>query len=280
MSLTQSIVSAEWLKENLDNRDLKIIDCRFRLPNPDWGYQQYQTSHIKHAYYLDLNRDLSSPVSTHGGRHPLPNSHKFEQKLAQIGIIKNKTLVIAYDDSRFAFSARLWWLLRYFGHQSVALLDGGWQEWQRLNFPTDNLTPVAAQGSFVATEQSDWIVDIKQVKQRQNNPQTVIIDARSSDRYEGKTEPIDPVAGSIATAKNVFWQKMTTEEGKWLTKAELEQIWQQYHDYEEIIVYCGSGVTACVDIFALEMINLTQFKLYPGGWSDWCSYANNFAGES
>lgn len=277
MSPTQSLVSAEWLKENLDNPNVKIIDCRFRLPNPDWGYQQYQDSHIKNAYYLDLNQDLSSPISTHGGRHPLPNLAEFSEKLTQIGIIKNETLVIIYDDSRSAFSARLWWLVRYLGHQQVALLDGGWQEWQRLNFPTDNIIPHPVKGSFVPTYQPNSIVDIDQLKQQQNNPQTVIIDARSRDRYRGETEPIDPIAGSIPTAKNVFWQEMTTEKGKWKSKAELEQIWQPYQDYEEIIVYCGSGVTACVDIFALEMINLTQYKLYPGGWSDWCSYPSNFA---
>jgi thiosulfate/3-mercaptopyruvate sulfurtransferase len=276
MSLTQSIVSAEWLKENLDNPQIKIIDCRFCLPQPDWGYRQYQDSHIENAYYLDLNQDLSSPVKTHGGRHPLPNSGKLAQKLAQIGIIKNKTVVIAYDDSRFAFSARLWWLLRYLGHQPVALLDGGWQEWQRRNYPTDNLIPPSFNGSFVPTEQTDKIVDINQLKQRQNNPQTVIIDARSGDRYRGETEPIDPIAGSIPTAKNVFWQEMTTETGKLKSKAELTKIWQPYQDYDEIVVYCGSGVTACVDILALEMINLTQSKLYLGGWSDWCSYPSNF----
>ncbi len=277
MSPIQSLVSAEWLKENLDNPNVKIIDCRFRLPNPDWGYQQYQNSHIKNAYYLDLNKDLSSPISTHGGRHPLPNFQEFSEKLAQIGIIKNETLVIAYDDSLSAFSARLWWLLRYLGHQQVALLDGGWQEWQRLDFPTDNLIPNSLKGSFVPTYQPNSIVDIDQLKQQQNKPQTVIIDARSGDRYRGETEPIDPIAGSIPTAKNVFWQEMTNETGKWKSKAELGQIWQPYQDYEEIIVYCGSGVTACVDIFALERINLTQYKLYPGGWSDWCSYPSNFA---
>lgn len=276
MSPTQSIVSAEWLKENLDNPNIKIIDCRFRLPQPDWGYQQYQDSHIKNAYYLDLNQDLSSPVETHGGRHPLPNPDKFAQKLAEIGIIQNQTLVIPYDDSRFTFSARLWWLLRYFGHQSVALLDGGWHEWQRLNFPTDNVIPSAIPGSFVVTEQSNWIVDIDTVKQKQGQSHSVIIDARSPDRYLGKTEPIDPIAGSIPTAKNVFWQEMSTETGKLKSIPELEQIWQPYRDYQEIIVYCGSGVTACVDILSLEMINVTQYQLYVGGWSDWCSYPNNF----
>lgn len=276
MSPTQSIVSTEWLKENLDNPQIKIIDCRFRLPQPDWGYEQYQDSHIKNAYYLDLNKHLSRPLETHGGRHPLPNSEHFAEKLAEIGIIKNETFVIAYDDFRFAFSARLWWLLRYLGHQSVAMLDGGWQEWQRLGFPTDNVIPTSVKGSFVPTEQRDLILDVEEVKKRQNQPNKVIIDARSSDRYLGKTEPIDPIAGSIPTAKNVFWQEMTTEDGKLKSIAELKEIWQPYQDYQEIVVYCGSGVTACVDIFALEMINLTQSKLYAGGWSDWCSYPSNF----
>jgi thiosulfate/3-mercaptopyruvate sulfurtransferase len=276
MGQTQTIVSAQWLKDNLDNPNVKIIDCRFRLSQTDWGYQEYNNSHIQNAYYLDLNQDLSSPIQNHGGRHPLPDIGVLTQKLEKIGIIKNQTTVVVYDDARFAFASRLWWLLQYLGHGEVFILDGGWQGWTKLGYPVNNITPSLSQGSFLPQPQSDWLVDIEYVKQCQNSDSTVIIDTRSGDRYRGEVEPIDPVAGSIPSAKNVFWQEMTTDTGKLKSLKALESIWQKYKNYQEIIVYCGSGVTACVDIFALKTINVNHCKLYIGGWSDWCSYPENF----
>ncbi|NCO76471.1 MAG: sulfurtransferase [Cyanobacteria bacterium] len=272
MGHTKTTVSAQWLKDNLDNPQVKIIDCRFLLSESDWGYQQYNHSHIENAYYFHLNQDFSSPIQPHGGRHPLPDNQVFADKLAQIGIIQNQTTVVIYDSSRFAFSARLWWLLRYLGHNQVFVLDGGWQQWQQLNYPVTNITPTLSQGYFSPQPQQDWLVNIDYVKQVLNSNSTVIIDARSGDRYRGEVEPIDPVAGSIPSAQNIFWQEMTTEEGKLKSVEELKAIWQPYQNYPEIIVYCGSGVTACVDILALNTINLCQCKLYSGGWSDWCSY--------
>ncbi|WP_069790921.1 sulfurtransferase [Cyanobacterium sp. IPPAS B-1200] len=272
MGQHQSIVSAEWLKDNLNNPDIKIIDCRFRLPDANWGYQQYNHSHIKNAYYLDLNNHLSNTVTDHGGRHPLPDNKLLATKFEQIGIIKNKTTVVVYDDSRFAFCARLWWLLRFLGHHQVFILDGGWHHWQQLNYPTDNVIPSDGQGSFIPEPNFDLTVDIQQVKQAQTSPTVATIDARSGDRHLGKTEPIDPIAGSIPHSHNVFWQQNSTPEGFLKSKLDLETIWQAYLKYPEIIAYCGSGVTACVNIFALETIGYHNCKLYAGGWSDWCSY--------
>lgn len=148
MSSTQVTVSAQWLKDNLGRSDLKIIDCRFRLADSHWGYQEYQKSHIENAYYLDLNQDLSDVVQSHGGRHPLPKIDVFTSKLEEIGIIKGETTIIVYDDLRFAFSARLWWLLRYLGHCRIFILDGGWQEWQKLGYPVSNKIPDRVRGSF------------------------------------------------------------------------------------------------------------------------------------
>ena len=277
MGQTQTIVSAQWLKENLDNPNVKIIDCRFRLSDPDWGYQQYTNSHITNSYYLHLNQDLASSVQLHGGRHPLPDTHVLADKFAQMGIIHHETTIVAYDDFRFAFASRLWWLLQYFDHDRVFLLDGGWQEWTNLNYPVTSEIPQSlAYGSFVPQPRLDWLVDIDYVRQCQSSSDCVIVDARSLDRYLGKVEPIDPIAGSIPRAKNIFWQDMTTEEGKLKSMEELTEIWQGYKDYQEIIVYCGSGVTACVDIVALRSIGVNQCKLYVGAWSDWCSYPENF----
>lgn len=272
----QTTVSAQWLKDNLHNPNVIIIDCRFRLSESDWGYQQYNYSHIDNAYYLDLNKDLSSLIQTHGGRHPLPDIQVFTQKLEAMGIFHQKTTVVVYDDSRFAFASRLWWLLQYLGHDQVFILDGGWQQWIQLNYPISNIKPSFCQGSFSPTFQSHWLVDIDYVKFHQYSDSTVIIDARSGDRYKGQIEPIDPVAGCIPSAKNIFWQEMTTDNHNLKSLTQLETIWHPYKNYEEIIVYCGSGVTACVDIVALKTINIDHCKLYAGGWSDWCSYVENF----
>ena len=277
MDSAQTTVSPLWLKENLDHPEVKIIDCRFRLSDADWGFQEYSHSHIPNSYYLNLNQDLSSTVQNHGGRHPLPDSKVLADKLAQIGIIKDKTMVVVYDDNLFAFAARLWWLMDYLGHSKVVILDGGWQEWIRLDYPTNNVIPsYPHDGDFIPEIQTDWVVTLQQVKEAQKSSSKVIVDARSSDRYRGEREPIDPIAGSIPTAKNVFWQEITTETGKLKSIEELESLWHPYKNYSEIIMYCGSGVTACVNIFALKTINIDKCKLYVGGWSDYCSYPQHF----
>ena len=278
MSSTQTTVSPLWLKENLHNPEVKIIDCRFRLGEADWGLQQYSQSHIPNSYYLNLDQDLSSPVQNHGGRHPLPNIQLLAEKLAQMGIVKDKTKVVVYDDQRFAFASRLWWLIRYLGHDRVFILDGGFSGWLKEEYPTEQkiATLDDQQNTFVPQLKKDWVVDLDYVKQKQNDSSTVIIDARSHDRYLGKTEPIDPVAGSIPSAKNLFWKEMTDSQGKIKSLDELKQLWNQYQDYSQIIMYCGSGVTACVNLLALTTIGINNWKLYVGGWSDYCSYSEHF----
>jgi thiosulfate/3-mercaptopyruvate sulfurtransferase len=265
-------VSPQWLLENLDNPQLVIIDCRFQLLEPEWGYNQYQSSHILGSYFLDLNRDLSSPVREHGGRHPLPNLNLLAEKLAATGIIQNKTQVVVYDDSRFAFAARLWWLLKYLGHASVAVLDGGWNAWQKLEYPITAEIPPAKNGLFIPQPQTSLVVDRWIVIDRKDLDSVILLDSREEFRYLGEREPIDPVAGHIPSAINSPWQQTTDSEGFWHDRSVREQLWHKYRDAEEIIVYCGSGVTACVNILSLESVGIKNVKLYVGGWSDWCSY--------
>ncbi|MFM7575026.1 MAG: sulfurtransferase [Snowella sp.] len=266
------LVTSSWLAENLENPDLKIIDCRFQLGQPTWGYEQYQKSHIPGAYYLDLDRDLSSPVALHGGRHPLPNPDRLAEKLSTIGIHSGKTWVVAYDDSRFAFASRLWWLLRYLGHDKVALLDGGWSGWQRNHCPVPEEIPSSLVGNFIAKPQPDWIVDIETVKANPENSSSVLIDSRERDRYRGEREPIDPIAGHIPGAICLPWLEVTDAQGNCLPPEAQKERWADYANSAEMIVYCGSGVTACVNLFSLAIAGLSPAKLYPGGWSDWCSY--------
>lgn len=270
-----SIVSVRWLAEQLSNPDVVIVDCRFQLNDPDWGQEQYRQGHIPGAYYLDLDRDLSGQIGQHGGRHPLPDPQALAPKLAAMGIKGGETWVVAYDDSRFAFAARAWWLLNYLGHDRVALLDGGWLAWQEGGYPISTETPTPKAGNFVPQVQSHLLVDIETLKAGKDSDKVVLVDARDSDRYRGEREPIDPVAGHIPAAVNHPWKETTDERGT--LQPEHAQRWQNYKDAEEIVVYCGSGVTACVNLFSLQLAGDRRGKLYAGSWSDWCSYQEEVA---
>ncbi|MEG3894374.1 MULTISPECIES: sulfurtransferase [unclassified Microcoleus] len=275
MNDSNLIVSPEWLAGNTENPQVIIIDCRFSLADPELGQKQYQESHVPGAFYLDLNRDLASAVGKHGGRHPLPNIGELADKLSAIGINSPETLVVAYDDSRLAFSARLWWLLRYMGHSKVALLDGGFSAWKAAGYPVTNTLPEPSEGKFVTELQRDLAVDIEAVKERKDLPGKVLVDSRESERYAGLREPLDPIAGHIPGAVNYPWQEVTDETGKVRSISEQKQRWTELEKAEEIIVYCGSGVTACVNLLSLEIAGIPNAKLYVGSWSDWCSYNNS-----
>lgn len=274
MTNPQTVVSASWLYEHLDDPQVAIADCRFSLADPELGWQQYQASHIPGAYYLDLNRDLSSPVEQHGGRHPLPNPAELADKLSAMGV-NSQTLVVAYDDSRFAFAARLWWLLRYLGHDRVAVLNGGFKGWLSGGYPVTDAIPNRARARFVPQLQQEQVVDIEAVKARSYRPSVALVDSRESDRYRGEREPIDRIAGHIPGAVNYPWQEVSDDQGYLRAHAEQRCRWEKMDGTEEILVYCGSGVTACVNLLSLEMAGIHTGKLYAGSWSDWCSYQNS-----
>ncbi|WP_088240747.1 sulfurtransferase [Calothrix rhizosoleniae] len=272
MTDTHLVVSCEWLQEHLEDPQIAIADCRFSLAEPDLGQHQYQTSHIPGAYYLDLNRDLSSDVREHGGRHPLPNPQLFAQKLSAMGVDWQQTLVVAYDDSHQAFASRLWWLLRYFGHEGVAVLDGGLAAWLQAGYEVTDVIPHPGNGNFIPQINQHMIVDREMVKNRKDSPGAVLVDSRDSDRYAGIREPIDKVAGHIPGAVNYPWKQVTDSQGYLINPQDQHQRWSDIAKAEEIMVYCGSGVTACVNLLSLELAGIQGAKLYPGSWSDWISY--------
>ena len=180
--------------------------------------------------------------------------------------------MVAYDDSRFAFAARLWWLLRYLGHDNVALLDGGFSSWQNQAYPLTAILPQPRSGKFTPQLRPEMLIDIQQVKTRKNQLQVALIDAREPERYLGEREPIDPIAGCIPGAVNYPWQDATNAQG-YLQPPEIHQKrWERLQETTEIMVYCGSGVTACVNLLSLEVAGIKTGKLYAGSWSDWCSY--------
>jgi thiosulfate/3-mercaptopyruvate sulfurtransferase len=264
------VVSAQWLHDHLHDPQVVVVDCRFSLMDIALGCKQYQENHIEGAYYLDLNLDLSSPVQKHGGRHPLPDFDKLAKKLSQIGINSSETMVVVYDDSRFAFASRLWWLLRYMGHEQVAVLDGGFAGWKDQNYATSSTIPVDGIGKFIPSFQPELVVDIEMVKSRKDLPEVVLIDSREGDRYRGEREPIDPIAGHIEGAVNYPWMEVTNEQG-FVIENQGDR-WQEVKNAQEAIVYCGSGVTACVNLLSLKLAGIETGKLYAGSWSDWCSY--------
>ncbi|NRB07244.1 MAG: sulfurtransferase [Richelia sp.] len=272
MDHTHFVVSCDWLKENLANEGIAITDCRFSLAETDLGRQKYQTSHIPGSYYLDLNQDLSSAVKEHGGRHPLPDLELFAHKLSTMGVEWQKTLVVAYDDSRQAFASRLWWLLRYMGHERVAVLDGGFNAWLAAGYEVTDVTTNPRNGYFTAQIKPQMVVNRQAVKQRKDLPERVLVDSRSGERYAGIREPIDKVAGHIPGAVNYPWQEATDSQGYLLSPSEQRQRWLEMEKSEEIMVYCGSGVTACVNLLSLELGGIPGGKLYAGSWSDWISY--------
>lgn len=274
LSMPTPLVTIDWVKAHLEDPNVVMIDCRFALGDPQQGRQAYEAGHIPGAFYLDLNKDLSSPVQAHGGRHPLPDPDRFVSQLEALGISsKPATQVVAYDATKGAFAARLWWLLRYLGHEAVAILDGGFPAWEAAGYPLEQTAPPWPQtGRFTPQMQRDWIVDREAVLQQKAQPGTLLVDARSPERYRGEHEPIDPIAGSIPGALNFFWQNNLDDQGRFKSSQDLAALWSHLPDPAPAIFYCGSGVTACVNLLAYEIMQKPLPKLYVGGWSDWCSF--------
>jgi len=274
LTLPTPLVDIDWLQDHLDHPDLVIIDCRFALDDPQQGRRAYEQGHLPGAFYLDLNQDLSSPVQSHGGRHPLPRLDELVAKLEALGIKSEPpTGVVAYDATKGAFAARLWWLLRYLGHDQVAVLDGGFPAWDAAQRPLEQTLPVLPHTGYVVPHlRTDWVVSRDQVIQRQGQEVGGLVDARSPARYRGEQEPIDPIAGSIPGAVNRFWQDNLDAAGRFKSVTDLQAQWQPIPTTDESVFYCGSGVTACVNILAQAVCDRPLPKLYVGGWSDWCSY--------
>ncbi|MGG2092817.1 sulfurtransferase [Bacillus sp. S13(2024)] len=269
------IVTVEWLHEHIQDEHVRIIDCRFDLANPNWGREQYNEEHILGALYFDLDKDLSSPVTQHGGRHPLPNIEAFVRKLSQAGI-DERTTVVAYDSQGGANASRLWWLLTYLGHDKVYVLNGGFPAWKEQKFEVTNDIPVFATKTFVPSMQHDIVVTMAELQEKINKQADItLIDSREPRRYEGLEEPVDKVAGHIPTAQNYFWKDGVTDFGAFKEQSEQEERFIHLDKKKETIVYCGSGVTACPNVLALKMAGFTNVKLYAGSWSDWISYPEN-----
>ncbi len=247
-----------------------IVDCRFSLADPEAGRRAWESGHVPGAFYLDLNRDLSGPTGRHGGRHPLPDAQDFANTLAGLGIHRGSN-VIAYDDSGFAFAARLWWMMRSLGYRPPRLLDGGYSAWLALGHAPETAVPIPDPCESPDIGHFTGVVDSAGVRDAQARG-AWLVDAREPRRYRGEEENIDPVAGHIPGALNRPWQSMSDDTGRLLGDTALREQLGEVLEAPELVVYCGSGVTACVDLFALDRAGRDDALLYGGSWSDWCSY--------
>lgn len=271
----KNIVSVTWVKEHLN--ELTVIDCRFHLPAPQKGITEYKEQHIPGAHYMDLNKDLSSSVGTHGGRHPMPDFKELHHKLEKIGVHDDRKVLI-YDDQNGAMASRLWFLLKVLGHEHALIMDGGYSEWVNQGYPvTADVPQQEKRGILTMDLKEDLLIDMESVRSNLTafkRGGSYLLDAREPNRYNGIEESIDKLAGHIPGALNFFWME-NIENGKWKDTEALKERFGQLEPSKEIVVYCGSGVTACPMFVALKEAGYEKVKLYTGSWSDWISYTDN-----
>lgn len=257
--------------------DLAIVDCRFDLMNPAAGRQSYAVGHIPGARYADLNQDLSAPVTAESGRHPLPHPAIFAATLARLGV-REGVQVIAYDAAGGAFAARLWWMLRAWGHTTVAVLDGGYPAWLAAGGATRAGEEARgghppAGGSVLPPPIASWpVVTTAEVAELLRDARHLLVDARAPERYSGSVEPIDAVAGHVPGAENHPFSLNLGADGRFLTAPELRRRWHSRlgsRDPKHLVAMCGSGVTACHNLLSLAVAGLSGARLYAGSWSEW-----------
>ncbi|MBI3912832.1 MAG: sulfurtransferase [Chloroflexi bacterium] len=266
-----TLISTTELAEHLSDPDYAIIDCRFDLLKPEWGEAEYSRAHIPGALYAHLDRDLSGAITPTSGRHPLPRAEDFIARCSAWGI-NARTQVVAYDAGNAAYAARLWWLLRFYGHAAVAVLDGGFAQWSREQRATRSEFETRARAEFRGEPRAEMLADAREVERVRADAAYRVIDARLRPRFTGAQEPIDPVAGHIPGAVNRPYDKNISSEGVFRAPAELRDEFSELLGNarpQNAITYCGSGVTACQILLALEHAGLPGARLYAGSWSEW-----------
>lgn len=268
-----TLIDALTLREYLDDPDLVVVDCSFDLSEPAAGMRQYVQGHIPKAIYFHLEDDLSAQRSSaiNGGRHPLPSRENACAHFAKRGI-GNHVQVVTYDRSGGIFAARLWWMLRWIGHDAVAVLNGGLPAWQRMNFPLQggHVHHVQREATHLTLKESlVEYISVETVTRNIHSRLRTLIDARSPDRFEGKNETIDPVAGHIPGAVNRFFQNSLNADGTFKGGMSLRREFEQLTRGKLAIHHCGSGVTACHNILTMTHAGLSAGGLFAGGWSEW-----------
>jgi len=275
-SMPTTLIEPAELSRHLGDADWAIVDCRFDLARPEWGAQAFAASHIPHALYAHLDEDLSAPRTARSGRHPLPQVEVLAATFGRWGI-DERVQVIAYDQGSGAFAARLWWLLRWLGHPPVAVLNGGLAAWERAGLPLSTENEPRAPRRFTARPDGRLLATGTEVAAAVGSGaltcgQQLLIDARSADRFAGENETIDPVAGHIPGARNHPFAGNLDAQGRFLEAGQLRRAWDNTLrgvSPRQLIAMCGSGVTACHNLLALEVAGFPGARLYAGSWSEW-----------
>lgn len=273
-----ALIQVDELAQHLGDADWALVDCRFSLADPEQGALDYRGRHIPGAVYAHLDRDLSGPVQPgRTGRHPLPDVAALAATLGRWGI-DDGVQVVAYDAAGGALAAaRLWWLLRWLGHDAVAVLDGGWPAWQAAALPTRGEVETRRPRPFVARPRPELIADADEVARLATDPRARVLDARGADRFRGENETLDPVAGRIPGAVSAPYVDNIGPDGRLRPAAALRaqyEGWLGAASPADTVVYCGSGVTAAFDLLALAVAGLPGARLYPGSWSEWLTDPN------
>ena len=271
--MEKNLVTAQELAGHLDDPQWVVIDVRHDLADVGRGRRAYAAGHIPGAYFMHLDDDLSGPKDGTNGRHPLPEIKELARKLNERGITRD-TQVVVYDDASGCYAVRLWWMLRWLGHERVATLDGGYPRWVKEGHPVDASVPPPRKGDFTPKPDLAAWVDVHYVERTRDDASVKLIDARAPERYTGKIEPLDPVAGHVPGAINRFWQENLRDDGRFKPAHELRE---EFRDLvgganpAQVVHMCGSGVTACHNLFAMTLAGLPGGRLYPGSWSEWCA---------
>lgn len=267
----KTLISVPELAPHVAEPAWLLVDCRFELGKPESGERAYAAGHIPHAIYAHLDRDLAAAVTPQTGRHPLPQPEKFAAMLAGWGLTP-ATQVVAYDADNAAYASRLWWLLRWVGHEAVAVLDGGFKAWTAAGLPTTTEVPRRRTGNFVARPNRDMWFDAGEVAERVQRDDWRLLDARAPERFAGQVEPIDPVAGHVPGARNHPFTSNLGSDSRFAPLPELRSRFDQSQSGvadDHTIVMCGSGVTACNLLLAMEAAGKRGARLYAGSWSEW-----------
>lgn len=263
-------ISLAALQDRLDDPDLRIVDVRFDLADVHAGRAAYTAGHLPGAVYLHLDDDLSGPKGAHGGRHPLPDPHELALRLGAAGI-DERSHVVVYDAGDAMMAGRLWWLLRWLGHDRVQVLDGGLAAWTEAGLGLSQELPQPRAAVFSGQPRQAMLVSRQELLDRLDEPGLALVDARAAERYRGEVEPIDPVAGHIPGAVNLPFGG-NLDGGRFRAPEALAQRFAAVAEADEVVVYCGSGVSAAHDLMALEAAGVQGARLYAGSWSDWVSY--------
>jgi thiosulfate/3-mercaptopyruvate sulfurtransferase len=267
----QGLVSARELRRHLEAEEWRIVDTRFRLADPGAGRALYDQQHIPGAVYLHLDDDLSAPVTAQSGRHPLPEPAIFASRLGAAGIDR-RTQVVVYDDAGGGIASRLWWMMRWLGHRRVAVLDGGFPAWEAAGYPVTAEASSPDRRKFLARPDDGAHISVAALRRAMAQGDVLLVDAREAPRFAGETEPIDAVAGHIPAAVNLPWQCNLSEDGRLLSKDQLRALWRSRlgsRAPDQVVCMCGSGVTACLALLAMEVAGLGGARLYAGSWSEW-----------